>query len=719
MTLRASTRPAEPGAATEPGSASRSGKRRGQSRAAHSPLPLPVLALGVLGACAIVLPFVGLGTRVAWTELPTLLTSQAATRALGLSLRTCVIATVISVCLGVPLALLLARQWRGVRVGRVLAVLPMTMPPVVAGIALLATLGKRGLLGRTLSVMDVQISFTTTAVVIAQVFVAMPYLVVTLEAALRSRDTHVEMIARTLGAGPWTLLTRITLPLVGPALARGTALALGRSLGEFGATIAFAGSKEGVTRTMPLAIYLERENDTATSLALAVVLIAMSFLIVGATNISWPELVRRLPHPSRRAQMSSPRSTAAAHPASTAPRGLDLRVSFASAQRNVTADLEVGAGRTLALIGPNGSGKSTVCGVVAGLLDADGGRVLLGERELDGPSGFVPAGRRDVALLSQAPGIFTHMSVLDNVAFGPRCRHVAKGAARERAYAELESAGVEHLAARRGSELSGGQAARVALARALATSPRLLVLDEPMSALDVTARREMRRLVARRAAEEGLTVLLVTHDVLDITALAEDVVVLENGRVAERGTTAEVLAAPVSDFAARLTGTAVLTGRLAGDDESPALKLDEGQVVHGRPRSDGGDDGDSWDGEGAGGSRESLRLGGPGIALVPPDAVAMYREPPQGSPRNVLAGRVTGVDRAGALVSVEVRLTGGQTIRAAVTAGAVAEMGIAVDQELWCAIKAVEVRIVPRRERDSAARRSRAGAEESAAERAE
>ena len=193
-----------------------------------------MLALGVLGACAIVLPFVELGTRVAWTELPTLLTSQAATRALGLSLRTCVIATAISVCLGVPLALLLARQWRGVRVGRVLAVLPMTMPPVVAGIALLATLGKRGLLGRTLSVMDVQISFTTTAVVIAQVFVAMPYLVVTLEAALRSRDTHVETIARTLGAGPWTLLTRITLPLVGPALARGTALALGRSLGEFG-----------------------------------------------------------------------------------------------------------------------------------------------------------------------------------------------------------------------------------------------------------------------------------------------------------------------------------------------------------------------------------------------------------------------------------------------------------------------------------------------------
>ena len=342
-----------------------------------------MLALALLGACAIVLPFVGLGTRVSWTELPILLMSDAATRALGLSLRTCLIATAISVVLGVPLALLLSRQWPGVRIGRVLTVLPMTMPPVVAGIALLSTLGKRSMLGSTLEALGVQISFTTTAVVIAQVFVSMPYLVVTLEAALRSRDTHAETIARTLGAREWTVLTRITLPLVGPALVRGTALALGRSLGEFGATIAFAGSKEGVTRTMPLAIYLERESDTATSLALAVVLIAMSFIIVGATNVSWPSAVARLPRPPRRGGATPSDPARAGRTARTgdvdgaeagrrAPRGRDLHVSFASAVRDVDVDLEVGAGRTAALIGPNGSGKSTVCEVVAGLLDADG-----------------------------------------------------------------------------------------------------------------------------------------------------------------------------------------------------------------------------------------------------------------------------------------------------------------------------------------------------------
>ena len=169
-------------------------------RAARNPLPPPVLLLAVLGACAIVLPFVGLGTRVAWNELPTLLASTSARAALDLSLRTCLIATAISVGLGVPLALLLARDWPGVRVGRVMAVLPMTMPPVVAGIALLSTLGRRGVLGPSLEAAGIRVSFSTLAVVIAQVFVSMPYLVVTLEAALRSRDRPGCVPVKILGA---------------------------------------------------------------------------------------------------------------------------------------------------------------------------------------------------------------------------------------------------------------------------------------------------------------------------------------------------------------------------------------------------------------------------------------------------------------------------------------------------------------------------------------
>ena len=684
----------------------------GRGRAARSPLPVLVTALAVLGGCAIVLPLVGMGTRVSWGQLPQLLATPSAQAALWLSIRTCLTSTAICVVLGVPLALLLARSWPGVRIARILAVLPMTMPPVVAGIALLSTLGNRGLLGAYLKEWGVPIAFSTTAVVIAQVFVSMPFLVVTLEAALRSRDKRAEVTARSLGAGPWRVLAQVTLPLATPALARGTALALGRSLGEFGATIAFAGSKEGVTRTMPLAIYLEREKDTATSLALAAVLIGLSFVIVGATNIDWGRVATHL-LPRHRLQEHQDHDTAASEPrgaqvstqgrgerTSESPRGggrgQDLQVAFELPQRDVVVDLEVEAGRTTALIGPNGSGKSTVCSVVAGLLDAENGQVVLGGRVLDGPGGFVRAGRRQVALLSQEPGVFTHMSVLGNVVFALRCQGVGRAEATRRARAELAAVGADHLASRPGGALSGGQAARVALARALATGPRLLVLDEPMAALDVTARQEMRRLVARRCAEEGLTLLLVTHDVLDLTALAEDVVVLDRGRVVEQGPTARILSAPRSDFVAHLTGTAVLTGVIDGDAEAPGLRLPSGQVVHGRPREDAADGHVGEQGH-RDDRNEVPRPGAPGIALVPPDAVALYRQAPHGSPRNVLTGRVTGLERSGALVSVRLELEEGQRLSAAVTAGAVAELGITEGREVCCVIKAVQVRILARR----------------------
>ena len=684
----------------------------GRGRAARSPLPVLVTALAVLGGCAIVLPLVGMGTRVSWGQLPQLLATPSAQAALWLSIRTCLSSTVVCVVLGVPLALLLARSWPGVRIARILAVLPMTMPPVVAGIALLSTLGNRGLLGAHLKEWGVPIAFSTTAVVIAQVFVSMPFLVVTLEAALRSRDKRAEVTARSLGAGPWRVLAQVTLPLATPALARGTALALGRSLGEFGATIAFAGSKEGVTRTMPLAIYLEREKDTATSLALAAVLIGLSFVIVGATNIDWGRVASRL-LPRRGLRGRQDHDAAASEPRGAqvstqggderipesprdGGRGQDLQVAFELPERDVVIDLEVEAGRTTALIGPNGSGKSTVCSVVAGLLDAENGQVVLGGRVLDGPGGFVRAGRRRVALLSQEPGVFAHMSVLGNVVFALRCQGVSRAEATRRARAELAAVGADHLASRPGGALSGGQAARVALARALATGPRLLVLDEPMAALDVTARQEMRRLVAHRCAEEGLTLLLVTHDVLDLTALAEDVVVLDRGRVVEQGPTARILSAPRSDFVAHLTGTAVLTGVVDGDAEAPGLRLPSGRVVHGRPREDAadghvGEQGHRDDRD------EVLRPGAPGIALVPPDAVALYRQAPHGSPRNILTGRVTGLERSGALVSVCLELEEGQRLSAAVTAGAVAELGITEGREVCCVIKAVQVRILARR----------------------
>ena len=230
----------------------------------------------------VVVPLLGLLTSVDVGSLWPLLTSQASVTALLLSLRTAVIATALCLVLGAPLALLLARgQWWGQSVLRALVLVPLVLPPVVGGLALLTTFGRRGLLGEHLVAAGISISYTTTAVVLAQTFVALPFLVLSLEGAVRGLDRRHEEAAATLGAGPWRRLTRVTLPLVGPGLVSGSVLAFARALGEFGATLTFAGSAQGRTRTLPLEIYLQREVDQDAAIALSLVLVVLATVIVG------------------------------------------------------------------------------------------------------------------------------------------------------------------------------------------------------------------------------------------------------------------------------------------------------------------------------------------------------------------------------------------------------------------------------------------------------
>lgn len=231
----------------------------------------------------VVVPLLGLLTSVDVGSLWPLLTSQASVTALLLSLRTAVIATALCLVLGAPLAVLLARgQWWGQSVLRALVLVPLVLPPVVGGLALLTTFGRRGLLGEHLVAAGISISYTTTAVVLAQTFVALPFLVLSLEGAVRGLDRRHEEAAATLGAGPWRRLTRVTLPLVGPGLMSGSVLAFARALGEFGATLTFAGSAQGRTRTLPLEIYLQREVDQDAAIALSLVLVVLATVIVGS-----------------------------------------------------------------------------------------------------------------------------------------------------------------------------------------------------------------------------------------------------------------------------------------------------------------------------------------------------------------------------------------------------------------------------------------------------
>lgn len=231
----------------------------------------------------VVVPLLGLISSVDVATLWPLLTSEASVTALLLSLRTSVIATTLCILLGAPLALLLARgRWRGQSALRALVLVPLVLPPVVGGLALLTTFGRRGLLGEHLVAAGLSISYSTTAVVLAQTFVALPFLVLSLEGAVRGLDRRQEEAAATLGAGPWRRLTRVTLPLVAPGLLSGSVLAFARALGEFGATLTFAGSAQGRTRTLPLEIYLQREVDPDAAIALSLVLVVLATVIVGS-----------------------------------------------------------------------------------------------------------------------------------------------------------------------------------------------------------------------------------------------------------------------------------------------------------------------------------------------------------------------------------------------------------------------------------------------------
>ncbi|WP_233190778.1 ABC transporter permease [Brachybacterium sp. UMB0905] len=244
-------------------------------------MPRWVLVPALLGALFVTLPLISMALRVSWTEFLPLVTSASSLAALRLSLVTATCATAACVVLGVPLAMLLARaRLPGRALLRSAVLIPLVLPPVVGGIALLYTFGRQGLLGRHLEVLGVQIAFSTAAVVIAQTFVALPFLVLSLEGGLRTAGTRYEQAAAGLGAGPTRVFTHITLPLLLPSLASGTVLSFARALGEFGATITFAGSLQGTTRTLPLEIYLQRESGPDAAVALSFLLMIVAVLVI-------------------------------------------------------------------------------------------------------------------------------------------------------------------------------------------------------------------------------------------------------------------------------------------------------------------------------------------------------------------------------------------------------------------------------------------------------
>lgn len=244
-------------------------------------LPRWVYLPAALGAIFVALPLLAVAVKVDWPQFLALISSPSSQAALQLSVKTAGASTALCLLLGVPLALVLARSCTSmVRLLRPFILLPLVLPPVVGGIALLYAFGRVGLIGRYLDAAGVRIAFSTTAVVLAQTFVSLPFLVIAVEGAARSAGADYEVVAATLGARPSMVWWRVTLPLLVPGLISGAVLAFARSLGEFGATLTFAGSREGVTRTLPLEIYLQRVSDADAAVALSILLMAVAAVVV-------------------------------------------------------------------------------------------------------------------------------------------------------------------------------------------------------------------------------------------------------------------------------------------------------------------------------------------------------------------------------------------------------------------------------------------------------
>jgi len=322
---------------------------------------------------------------------------------------------------------------------------------------------------------------------------------------------------------------------------------------------------------------------------------------------------------------------------------------------------------TIAIVGPNGAGKTTVLRVLAGLVALQHGHVVLDDEMLDDPAAGVwqrPAAR-PIGVVFQDLMLFPHLSALENVAFGPRARGSRRSEARRSAISWLERLGVADLADQRPGALSGGQAQRVALARALATEPRLLLLDEPLSALDAGTRPSVRRDLAHHLDTFAGVAVVVTHDPVEAMALADHIVVLEDGRVTQVGDAAELRERPRSAYVAEFVGVNLYRGTADGD----------GLVLANGARIVGGNG--------------SVR--GAALAVVHPRAVALHRSHPDGTPRNVWAGTVRHVDREGDRARVHVDAA--VPVTAEVTASSLAQLGLGEGTPVWASVKATEVAV--------------------------
>ena len=347
---------------------------------------------------------------------------------------------------------------------------------------------------------------------------------------------------------------------------------------------------------------------------------------------------------------------------------LDADIQLRLSRLNLDIAFTVEAGEVVALLGPNGSGKSTTLRALVGLLPLAGGRIVLDGTVLDDPAQHVkiPPEKRPIGLMFQDYLLFPHLSTLENVAFGLRAKGTDKKAARDKASQTLARLGLEGLAEAKPGSMSGGQQQRVAMARALVTDPRLLLLDEPLAALDVSTKTDVRRLLREVLRQSNAANVLVTHDLLDAVALGDRMIVIQDGAIVQTGTPAEVTARPRSSYVADLVGVNLLRGTAHGT----ILDIDGGgKLTCAEPAT------------------------GPVLAVIAPAAVSVSRQRPEGSGENTWPGQISAVDLMGD--RVRVRTEGTPAITAEVPPAAVDQLKLDDGGELWACVSPAAITVYP------------------------
>ncbi|MFD5103681.1 ABC transporter permease [Streptomyces albidochromogenes] len=638
-----------------------------RNRAAGPRTPVLLGIPALLAVAFLLLPLIGVLVRTSWNDLGEHLGGPATTEALRLSLVVSFWALGLSLLLGVPLAWLLARvAFPGKALVRSLVLLPMVLPPTVGGVALLLAFGRRGLLGGWLEdTFGVTLPFHTSGAVLAATFVAMPFLVISLEGALGGLRPRYEETAASLGASPVRVFFTVTLPMVAPGLVAGAALTWARALGEFGATITFAGNLPGTTQTLPLQVYLLLQDEPAAATSVSLLLLAIAMVVLVALRGRWTGPPAGRTHAAG-PLVDEPEPASAPLPAVPEAAGpeerWDLRAEVTGFNR---LTLDAAPGTTIAVVGPNGAGKTTLLRALLGLTSRAHAELRLGDTDVT----RLPPHRRGVAWVPQDGALFPHLTALANTAYGLRARGIPRAEARRSAQGWLDRLGVGHLAQRRPAQLSGGQAQRVALARALAVRPRLLLLDEPLAALDQTTRAHVRHTLRNHLDGFGGVCLIVTHDPVEAVSLADRVLVLDDGRALQDAPPAEVTRHPRSPWVARMLGRNAWPGTATAQ----GLRLTGGETLV---------------------VADPLPAGAEALAIIAPEAVSVHREKPSGSPRNVWPGTVREITASGSRLRVLITSEHAPDLVAEITPQAAAELGLADGTSVWTSVKATETTVV-------------------------